>query len=434
MIRKVFLDRGRVLPSLVEFLHRHPEILHHLFSDGVIPGEQADEVEAFNHSQAMEAYNTAEARGENVTKPQKSKKMKAKNPTSIAVPTALPFPANRGSPGNMTANRFGPVNPFPSSHNQQGGIASATAQSQFGHFTARTNTNPVLGNQNLDIGNQRKGSIVLYEHRYGEFINELASLGHDNYYSRVVSMVEAADGNKELAVQYLIYGVPQMRMTASDRPRSHASPLRVMILIPTRLHRPFNHSLHQDPTSMVKLQPALLTILLQTTEIHKPFNRPSPQLPASMIKLQSAFSTIPSPTIAQVLLNKIATISYLAHRTNNGKIIFSTLALHKHMMAYQPQCPMRLPSLQTPVSHRTHSDSSGRTISNPKREMLYFKMATVLVHNSLPSILHPIRFQCVIHMRPINLLNLLNHPCMDESILSRSYPTKGLKILFKPLI
>lgn len=170
MIRKVFLDRGRVLPSLVEFLHRHPEILHHLFSDGVIPGEQADEVEAFNHSQAMEAYNTAEARGENVTKPQKSKKMKAKNPTSIAVPTALPFPANRGSPGNMTANRFGPVNPFPSSHNQQGGIASATAQSQFGHFTARTNTNPVLGNQNLDIGNQRKGSIVLYEHRYGEFI------------------------------------------------------------------------------------------------------------------------------------------------------------------------------------------------------------------------------------------------------------------------
>lgn len=44
----------------------------------------------------------------------------------------------------------------------------------------------------------------------------MVSLGHDNYYGRVVSMVEAADGNKELAVQYLISGVRQMRMTASN--------------------------------------------------------------------------------------------------------------------------------------------------------------------------------------------------------------------------
>lgn len=79
MIRKVFLDRGRVLPTLAEFLQHYPEILNHLFTDGVIPGEQADEVEAFNHSQAMEAYNAAEARGENVPKPKKHKKEKAKN-------------------------------------------------------------------------------------------------------------------------------------------------------------------------------------------------------------------------------------------------------------------------------------------------------------------------------------------------------------------
>ncbi|RDI82322.1 hypothetical protein Vi05172_g7608 [Venturia inaequalis] len=224
VIRKTLLDRGRVLPTLSDFLHRHPAIWSHFYPSGNIPGEQRDEVEAFSWSQQIETYNAAKLRGENVTKPVKPKQKRVKNQADKAVIAVVPTTANTGFPGNTTNNNLHPLTPSWPSHNQQ---RSATAQPTFDNFTTQLATNLLPNHQPLGISNQRKPSIISYLHQHGGLINELASLGYDNTYGQVVRMVEAANGDKETAIRYLLLGLPgtQDMMQTMTEPQHFAPQL-----------------------------------------------------------------------------------------------------------------------------------------------------------------------------------------------------------------
>jgi hypothetical protein len=212
----MFLIRGRVLPTLREFLQRYPMIYNHFYRNGDIPGEDEDEQQVLAFFYEMTTYEAARDQGENVEKPtRKSFRQRQASQNNVLGNASLNgthsqnqqqmnrpsqyFPAN-----NAPGNPYLPNAYHPASRQQDfigaGGLQDPMQAS--GYKNA-----PNLHNQWLRMQEQTPNNIITYSHPYGETINTLVARGctmnHD-----LVRLVEAANGNINIAVEYLFEDLP----------------------------------------------------------------------------------------------------------------------------------------------------------------------------------------------------------------------------------
>jgi hypothetical protein len=240
VIRKAFVAKGRLLPTLKEFLQRHPEISNYFFPDGNMPREQEDEKAVLVLLEEKAVLVLLEEKATKnaafLLQDEKAASLKRKRSTSEPEQRQVVDPAHHGNtPQCVPANTALPLpNMLPSYYqaNSQEMIGQAelnriddflNPQNEFRSQPISTLPNILDFVATLDVAEPdmreqtttaTMSTTAPVQHPHSDLITQLVELGY--YDEQIVKTVEAASRNKAIAIEDLARSLPNSEHRAGS--------------------------------------------------------------------------------------------------------------------------------------------------------------------------------------------------------------------------